>query len=215
MRHTKVPLYDRCATLLVRGGASADQAALDHCLLSFVTVLSTKHEDAIMFIAQSPSFLPELLDKLFKDVRTLWDADGQTASDPTRAVLAAAVERLSASVHLYYFLTCAPGSTLKSSTFFAQSAYGGLHDRFTVAFGTLSFAGLPDWAEGTQEGRTLAGLGFLASEICEDISPEEADQIEDCFGEPEESEEAEGEEEGAMSDDEDVLRAAEADRSQG
>jgi hypothetical protein len=69
------------------------------------------------------------------------------------------VARLSATVHLFYYLTCAPTSGLKIGEFLSASSFSGLHDRFNVAFGTLSFATLPDWAEETPEGVTLTQLG--------------------------------------------------------
>lgn len=79
-----------------------------------------------------------------------------------RPVLHSIVSHLSSSVHLFYYLTCAPSSTLKINEFFTQSPFLGLHDRFTVAFGMLSFASLPDWAEeeeGESEVRKLVELG--------------------------------------------------------
>lgn len=119
-------------------------------------------------------------------------------------------------MHLFYYLLCSPSSTLKVGEFFTQSSFLGLHDRFNVAFGMLSFAGLPDWAEeeGEEEvGRVLVELGCesfllsrvggeeadtpefgmgtdLAQEIMEDVSPQEADEMERCFATAEEEEEA-------------------------
>lgn len=160
--------------------------ALDACLISFITILSTKHPDAILFISSSSSLIPELLEKVFKDVRTVWEHDGKEVSRGTREGLKrcvrvfagfgcrvelislldlarnSIVSRLSSTVHLFYYLTCAPSSTLKINEFFTQSPFLGLHDRFTVAFGMLSFASLPDWAEEEEdegEGRKLVELG--------------------------------------------------------
>lgn len=103
-------------------------------------------------------------------------------------------------MHLFYYLACAPRATINITEYFTQSTFLGLHDRFNVAFGTLSFATLPDWAVGTPEGSRLTELGCaslpllddsetltvivnadLAQEIMEDVSPQEADEIESCF----------------------------------
>lgn len=73
------------------------------------------------------------------------------------------VARLAATVHLFYYLTCAPNSGLKIAEYFTQSTFLGLHDRFNVAFGTLSFASLPHWAEGTSDGTKLVSLGCESS----------------------------------------------------
>lgn len=109
MRATNVPIFDRIGTLLVRKGlkgshqqvrsftpslveagtdpASAQTFALDTCLVSLITSLGTKHADAILLILSSTSLIPELLDKLFKDTRTIWEYDGQEVSDVTLALL--------------------------------------------------------------------------------------------------------------------------------
>lgn len=151
------------------------------CLISLVTSLTTKHDNAILFISQSSSLIPELLDKLFKDTRTLWEYDGQSVSDEIMSLLKlsvpstlafrgmvadfddllprSVVARLSATVHLFYYLACAPKSSINLTEFFTASTFLGLHDRFNVAFGTLSFASLPDWATGTAEGVRLTELG--------------------------------------------------------
>ncbi|ORY77576.1 hypothetical protein BCR35DRAFT_325508 [Leucosporidium creatinivorum] len=190
VRGSKVPIFDRVGSWLVRNGSKGPLHqifALDACLISFITILSTKHTDAILFISSSSSLIPELLEKVFKDVRTVWEHDGKEVSRGTREGLKSIVSRLSSTVHLFYYLTCSPSSTLKINEFFTQSPFLGLHDRFTVAFGMLSFASLPDWAEEEEdqrmegEGRKLVELGYLAQEIMEDVSPQEAEEMERCF----------------------------------
>jgi hypothetical protein len=61
------------------------------CLLSLVTSLAMKNVDAIPLFASSTSLIPELLEKLFKDTRTVWEYDGQEVSDLTLASLASYV----------------------------------------------------------------------------------------------------------------------------
>ncbi|KAM0751513.1 hypothetical protein T439DRAFT_379632 [Meredithblackwellia eburnea MCA 4105] len=183
-RSSKVPIFDRVGTLLARSNSKAAHEqiyALDMCLITFVQTLAMKNTDGILFITQSPSLIPELLDKVFKDTRTVWEFDGMHVSDTTSVFLRRVVTRLSSSVHLFYYLVCAPKSILNITEFFTQSNFLGLHDRFTVAFGTLSFAALPDWAAGKEEGITLTELAYLAGEIMEDVSPQEAEEIESCF----------------------------------
>ncbi|KAI5474747.1 hypothetical protein MNV49_002525 [Pseudohyphozyma bogoriensis] len=187
VRATKVPILDRIGSLLVKQatkGSFKTMYTLDMNLLSFVTSIVTKDRDAIVLIASSPSLIPELLDKIFKDTRTVWEYDGANVSGSILALLKSVVVRLTSSVQLFYYLTCAPTSTLSIAEFIAHSAYVGLYDRFNVAFGTLSFAALPDWAVDTPQGTRLAELGNLASQIMEDASPEEAEDIESCFASP-------------------------------
>ena len=81
------------------------------------------------------------------------------------------MNRLAAAFHLFHYLTYAPNSTIKIAEFFKASPFVGLHDRFNVAFGMIAFAGLPDWAENTAEGKVLNELAcasllrFLAASL--------------------------------------------------
>lgn len=61
--------------------------SLDMCLVSLVTSLLTKNSDALIYLSGNTSFLPELLDKIFKDTRLAWEYDGQSVSDSTMALL--------------------------------------------------------------------------------------------------------------------------------
>lgn len=109
VRASKLPLVDRLATLLVvprpesvgvrslpscLGRASTylpsvrapSQAhTLDLTLLSLASLLLTAHEDAVMLVVQAASFVPELLAKMWRDVRTLWEWDGREASPGSAA----------------------------------------------------------------------------------------------------------------------------------
>lgn len=110
MRGSKVPIFDRVGSLLVRNSSKGPLHqvrrspfllrraeltiptqqqifTLDACLISFITILSTKHDDAILLISHSPSLIPELLEKVFKDTRTAWEHDGKDVSAGTREVL--------------------------------------------------------------------------------------------------------------------------------
>lgn len=135
------------------------------------------------------------------------------------------VERLAACVHLFYFLTCSPAAVVKFNDFASRSFYVGLQDRFISAFGTLAFAGLPEWAVDSEEGILLCSLTGesslvsqstqrlkwlrcdldLASDIMEDITPSEVDQIERCFHLREENALMEGEEDLARGDGDEVM----------
>ncbi|SCV73353.1 BQ2448_7279 [Microbotryum intermedium] len=192
-RSSQVPILDRLGALLqLNGTRDPLQPAykLHMVVLSLLSTLLTRHDDVLVIISTSASLIPELLDKLFKDTRTLWDHDGSDLSDTTRTRLKSLwgpcriASRLSANVHIFYYLTCALGSTIKIGEWFSESAYSGLHDRFNVAFGTLAFGNLPEWAEATAEGDELIRLSFLAQEIMEDVSPQEADEMELCFAVP-------------------------------
>ncbi|KAL8279916.1 hypothetical protein RQP46_007766 [Phenoliferia psychrophenolica] len=183
VRGSKFPLFDRLASLLVRNtkATHVQMFTLDMCLVSLATSLLTKNSDALIYVSQNASFIPELLDKLFKDTRLVWEYDGQAVSDGNMTLLKLVVARLSALVHLFYYIACSPKSTINLTEYFTQSTYLGLHARFNIAFGTLSVASLPDWAVGTPDGVRLTELGYLAQEIMEDVSPQEADEIESCF----------------------------------
>ncbi|KDE08433.1 hypothetical protein MVLG_01468 [Microbotryum lychnidis-dioicae p1A1 Lamole] len=186
-RSTQVPILDRFGALLqLNGTRDPLQPAykLHMAVLSLLSTLLTRHDDVLVIISTSASLIPEVLDKLFKDTRTLWDHDGSDLSDTTRARIKRVAARLSATVHIFHYLTCALGSTIKIGEWFSESAYSGLHDRFNVAFGTLAFGNLPEWAEETPEGDELIRLSFLAQEIMEDVSPQEADEMEVCFAVP-------------------------------
>lgn len=109
VRGSKVPIFDRVGSLLVRNSGKgplhqvgrpvlspADLKTdplppqvftLDACLISFITILSTKHDDAIVFISSSPSLIPELLEKVFKDTRTVYEHDGKDVSPGTLQLL--------------------------------------------------------------------------------------------------------------------------------
>lgn len=110
------------------------------------------------------------------------------------------VDRLSAAFGLFYYLALAPNSTLKIAEFFTVSSFVGLHDRFNVAFGLLSFASLPEWTEGTSEDARLRQLRgtqpslcdmtrsrlthailVLALDVIEEVSPSEFVDFERCF----------------------------------
>lgn len=68
-------------------------------------------------------------------------------------------KRLSALVHFFYYLIAAPTSTFSIAEFLSTNKSSlGLPDRYNVAFGTLSYANLPDWAEDIVEGVTLTTL---------------------------------------------------------
>jgi len=206
VRATAVPLFDRCGTLLVRA-SPAGQAALDRAVLGFVTTLLTKRDDATAFVSQSPGLIPELLDKLFRDVRTVWESDGLPASDAVLAQLGVVVGRLAAAVRLFYLVFCGPRSELKVSEFLGKSGYAGLYDRFYVAFGTVGFAGVPEWAEGREEGRVLAELRWVAQECCEDVSPEEMEELAGVWEEEDDEEdedEDEAQEEGGEVDEDGI-----------
>ena len=60
---------------------------MDECLTAFMTILVTKHEDAILLFKTSPSYVPELLDKIHIDVRTIWDYDGRDVNPVKRDLL--------------------------------------------------------------------------------------------------------------------------------
>lgn len=61
--------------------------SLDMCLVSLATNLLTKNSDALIYISGNASFLPELLDKVFKDTRLVWEYDGQAVSDSIMTLL--------------------------------------------------------------------------------------------------------------------------------
>ena len=65
-------------------------------------------------------------------------------------------------MHLFYYLACSPKTTINLTEYFTRSTYFGLQDRFNVAFGTLSFGSLPDWAVGTSEGSRLTELSCVS-----------------------------------------------------
>lgn len=50
-------------------------------LITFVTSLLSKHDDSILLLTGSVSLLPELLQKLYQDVRVLWEYDGQDVTE--------------------------------------------------------------------------------------------------------------------------------------
>ncbi|GAA5887974.1 hypothetical protein JCM5296_001518 [Sporobolomyces johnsonii] len=225
VRNSKLPILDRIASLLV--GPRPESSLmhdLDLSLVTLATLLVTKHQDAIMLVAQSQAFIPEVLAKLCRDVRTIWEWDGRDvgAGGQAREMLNRTTHRLSSLVGLLYYLTCAPHSSLTIGEYLAQSSayqYQAVHDLFTVAFGTLGFSGVPpSWAEeGSDEGARLIELGYLAQEIMEDVSPDELEEIECCFGSPDDDEyeeEEEPEEEAAQDrDGDETMRLAGEDEA--
>ncbi|BGP34627.1 hypothetical protein JCM10296v2_006449 [Rhodotorula toruloides] len=218
VRSSRIPLVDRLATLLVMPRTeSITASAFDTTILTLVSILLASHDDAIRLFAQRAAFVPELLAKMWRDVRTVWEHDGREVSQggKQRAMLDRTVARLSHLVHLFYYLSFAPhsvpiaellaGPSTLTSTNAAgaaqtpQQAYQrqAVNDLFMACFGTVAFATLggeaeeegsaegamPSWAEqGSGQRRMLVELGYLAQEILEDVSPDELDEIEECFG---------------------------------
>ena len=86
------------------------------------------------------------------------------------------MNRLAAAFHLFHYLAYAPNSTIKIAEFFKASPFVGLHDRFNVAFGMIAFAGLPDWAENSPEGKVLGELACtslstpMSSSLCSPVT---------------------------------------------
>ncbi|KAJ8292399.1 J domain-containing protein spf31 [Rhodotorula toruloides] len=218
VRSSRIPLVDRLATLLVMPRTdSITASAFDSTILTLASILLASHDDAIRLFAQSAAFVPELLAKMWPDVRTTWEHDGRDISEggKQRAMLDRTVARLSRLIHLFYYLSLAPHSvpiaellagpsTLASTTSAGtaqtpQQAYQrqAVNDLFMACFGTVAFATLggeaedegstegamPSWAEqGSEQRRVLVELGYLAQEILEDVSPDELEEIEECFG---------------------------------
>ena len=56
-------------------------------LLALATIIVTKHSDAIILASNSTSLIPEVLGVVFKDTKIVWDQEGQTVNDETRALL--------------------------------------------------------------------------------------------------------------------------------
>ncbi|BGP19277.1 hypothetical protein JCM10213v2_007364 [Rhodosporidiobolus nylandii] len=225
-RASKLPLVDRIATLLVMPRPeSSETHRLSLSLLSLSLRLLTKHEDAIMLVAQSAAFVPELLAKMYREVRTVWEWDGWELGGKAAQGLKRTVHRLSLLVHLFYYLAHAPHSSLTINDLLSggpvpaaqQFRYQlqAVNDLFTSAFGTLAFAtltgggegeedALPSWTreEGFEDERArLVELGYLSQELLEDVAPDELEEIEACFGPPdaedgEEEDELGREEEG-------------------
>ncbi|GAA5928402.1 hypothetical protein JCM3775_000600 [Rhodotorula graminis] len=189
IRASKLPLVDRLATLLVMPRAEAPAAhTLDLTLLSLASLLLTAHEDAVMLVAQAASFVPELLAKMWRDVRTLWEWDGREATkgSAARDMLNRTTTRLSATMHLLYYLSLAPHSSLSISYFLAgptsasataagagaagsakdhlaagpAPAYArqAVNDLFMVALGTVGFATFGA-EEGSAQGEDKDGEG--------------------------------------------------------
>lgn len=65
--------------------APSQAHTLDLTVLSLASLLLTAHEDAVMLVVQAASFVPELLAKMWRDVRTLWEWDGREASPGSAA----------------------------------------------------------------------------------------------------------------------------------
>ncbi|GAA6023517.1 hypothetical protein JCM10207_005701 [Rhodosporidiobolus poonsookiae] len=225
-RNSKLPLVDRIATLLVLPRAESVPAHhLSLALLSLSLRLLAKHEDAIMLVAQSASFVPELLGRMWRDARTLWEWDGREVAGAVGEELRRTTHRLSTLLHLLYYLAFSPHTTLTISDLLSPSLPAdaphprqqyqpqAVTDLFMAAVGTVAFAtlgagedgALPSWCleEGWEgERRKLVEMGYLAQELLEDISPLELEEIEVCFGpidgdvEGEDEDEEEEEEEG-------------------
>ncbi|GAA5895745.1 hypothetical protein JCM8208_005075 [Rhodotorula glutinis] len=189
VRASKLPPVDRLATLLVMPRAESLAAhTLDLTLLSLASLLLTAHEDAIMLVAQAASFVPELLAKMWRDVRTLWEWDGREAAQGSAArdMLNRTTTRLSATMHLLYYLSLAPHSSLSISDLLAgptsasataagagaagsskdhlavgpAPAYArqAVNDLFMVALGTVGFATFGA-EEGSGQGEDKDGEG--------------------------------------------------------
>ncbi|GAA6002978.1 uncharacterized protein JCM10292_000278 [Rhodotorula paludigena] len=169
VRASKLPLVDRIATLLVMPRADSPSThTLDQTLLTLSSLLLTSHEDAIMLVAQSATFVPELLAKMWRDVRTLWDWDGRDVGShgATREVLNRTTARLSSLLHVFYYLSLALHSSLTIADLLAgpssvssiaadgtsvappavkdAPAYQrqAVNDLFMAALGTVAFATL-------------------------------------------------------------------------
>ncbi len=56
-------------------------------ILAFISILTTKHADAMLLAANSPVLIPELLTKIAVDTKMLWDQDGKDISEINRAIL--------------------------------------------------------------------------------------------------------------------------------
>ncbi|GAA5876662.1 hypothetical protein JCM8547_005767 [Rhodosporidiobolus lusitaniae] len=215
-RTSKLPLVDRVASLLaVPRSESLSSHHLTLSLLSLSLRLLIKHEDALMLVTQSATFVPEVVGKMWREVREVWEWDGRELGGVAGEGLRRTTIRLSSLVHLLYYLAYAPHSSLtirdllhgpsdehQANAFHTQS----VADVFMAALGTLAFATLgggergqqekeedeedgamPSWcmAEGWEaERRRLVELGYLAQELLEDVSPDELEEIEVCFGPP-------------------------------
>jgi hypothetical protein len=103
---TSVPIFDRTAALLANRPSKsrtnnsvarlssfdmADTAAqaftCQRNILAFISILTTKHADAMLLAANSPVLIPELLTKIAVDTKMLWDQDGKDISEINRAIL--------------------------------------------------------------------------------------------------------------------------------
>lgn len=101
---TSVPIFDRAAALLGRrlyhkDSHSASLGFDEECrnatqafiyqrnILSFLTILTVKHADAMLLAGNSPVLIPELLVKIMSDVKTVWDQDGKEIAEVNRVLL--------------------------------------------------------------------------------------------------------------------------------
>ncbi|GAA5974350.1 hypothetical protein JCM11641_006753, partial [Rhodosporidiobolus odoratus] len=167
-RNSKLPFVDRIATLLAmpRADDSSNHShSLTLALFSLSLRLLTKHEDAIVLVAQSAAFVPELLGRLYKDVRSVWEWDGREVGRVAGVGLKRTVVRISRSLHLFYYLTHAPHSSLTISDLLTGGPVPGaeqyrrqyqyqlqaINDLFMSALGTLAFATLGAGAGGSGE----------------------------------------------------------------
>ncbi|GAA5821620.1 hypothetical protein JCM11251_000938 [Rhodosporidiobolus azoricus] len=226
-KNSKLPLVDRIATLLAMPRSETSSAhQLDLALLSLSLRLLTKHEDALMLVVQSASFVPEVLAKMWRDVRTVWEWDGREVGGQAAEGLKRTTLRLSHLVHLLYYLAHAPHSSLTigdlltggpaNASLIHPYQLQAVNDIFTSALGTLAFAtiggagtgggeeegAMPSWTAGKgfeKERERLVELGYLAQELLEDVSPIELEEIEVCFGPPDAEE---GEDDDDMEEDE-------------
>ena len=191
------------------GDADSPQCALTrlqvHKLeLLLVTLLATllmTNPDATTLVGSSESLLPEMLDKLSRDVDLVWSFDGVDVPDAMREQLRSVVTGISALLHTLHRIVCEPEVEDESQgeahavaihDFMRRSRYQLVQDRFNVAMGTLAFAPAPDWAQSGEDDKstreTLQTLARLAEEIisADDDNPEEAEEMARCFVDPDE-----------------------------
>ncbi|GAA5909659.1 uncharacterized protein JCM6883_004591 [Sporobolomyces salmoneus] len=175
VRQSRMPIFDRIATLLNLQSDSPHLFDLHSALLVLSSSLLTHQPDALRLIAESPRFIPDgLLKRIHGDVEAIWDWDGRSVgtSGTVRTLLRRTTQRLYSCVTLLYYLLFAPHSSLslatinKNSKIFrsngssSTSRLSYASEWSQVALGTLAFTEtLPSWAELEDEGLSLEPFG--------------------------------------------------------
>lgn len=202
-----VPLIDQLAKLLSKvDGRVSPHRDLTIEILTLLTMLSVKHNDAPVLLAESVALVPVLVAIIYRDVQLLSDGDGGPGCQAVAGTLTRRVDLAVALLHYLVHFRGPDADHFRSRIFDPNQSYPGAHHHFIVAFTRLAYADAPDWLT-SEDAERIDGLTGLAHDLLMSVaSPIEIDQWYDCVAADRDDEE-DGEEVSEMIHDAEAFQA--------